>query len=255
MEIKFFADVSALDHLPLETQFQKVKESGYDGIQINMDKTIEGTSFQELLQAFELGCIAQIQTSGKDVGEHLNSLREQFEQSAELKPLLINALTGKDYFSFGENVQLLNEAMSLERKHGVQITHEMHRGHFSFAAHMMERYLSLLPDLKIAANFSEWCAVAGSYLEDQQEAVSVAIKRSYHIKGKWHVVAPTPSEKESKEVRKYADEKFLYWWHRIIQYQDHKIPVLPITVPFKAKFLIGNSDLKMILGARDTLLS
>lgn len=251
MEIKFFADITELEQLSLEMQFQKVKEAGYDGIQLTVEDVKNTTLLKELLDTYQLQCIAQINTSGINGEAHKNSFKKQLDICAPLNPVVINALTGKDYFSFGENVQILNEAIVLEKTYGIHITHEMYRGRFSFAAHMMERYLSLLPNLKIAANFSEWCTVAGTYLEDQQEAVSMAVKKSYHIKGNWHGT----SSGKVRENQKYADEKFLYWWHRIIQYQDHKIAVLPITVPYKSKFLVGGNDLKLVLGTRNPLLS
>jgi len=250
MEIKFFASTEALSHLSLDMQFQRIKEAGYDGVELHdLDKN-KANVIVKLLRTYGLLCIGKIATSGENSEDHADSFREQLYSYTKLNPILVNSLTGKDYFTFSENMQLLNEAMTLEKSYGIKVVHEMQRGRFSFAAHATERYLSLLPDLKIAANFSQWCLVADSYLEDQQSAVSKAIKQSFYIKCEWAENYRISSKKSSKAMQKHADEKFLYWWHRIIQYQDNKVPVLPITIPYGSKFLMGQRNLKSLLGAR-----
>jgi hypothetical protein len=52
---------------------------------------------------------------------------------ATAKPLFINSRTGKDYYSFEQNRELIKLAKTVSTETGVAVVHETHRGKLSFA--------------------------------------------------------------------------------------------------------------------------
>jgi hypothetical protein len=79
----------------------------------------------------------------------------------------VNSQTGKDFFSFDENVRILERAFAIQQATGVKIVHETHRGKFSFHGRTLLPYLERFPDLRLTADFSHWCNVSESLLQDQ----------------------------------------------------------------------------------------
>jgi hypothetical protein len=115
----------------------------------------------------------------------------------------------------------------------VQIVHETHRGKFSFCAQSTARYLEADPNLRLAADFSHWCVVSESFLEDQDEAVSLAIGRTDHIHARiGYPEGPQVSDPRAPEWSQ-ALEAHLAWWDRIIAgHKNKKTPLLTITPEF-----------------------
>jgi hypothetical protein len=76
-----------------------------------------------------------------------------------------------------------------------------------------------MPDLKLAADFSHWCCVHESLLEDQEPALASAIQRSFHLHARvGHPEGPQVSDPRAPEWQP-AVEAHLAWWQRIV---DHR---------------------------------
>src|SRR5690606_35819685 len=135
---------------------------------------------ESMFRAFEkhgLKFILLSSGKGKDFDGYLRNFRENLQQLAAYKPVLINCHTGKDHFSFEQNQALIQAAEEVSRESGIPILHETHRGRFSFAAHITRDYLNKIPGLRLTLDISHWCNVHESLLEDQDEAGSLAISR------------------------------------------------------------------------------
>jgi sugar phosphate isomerase/epimerase len=183
MKIKFFCPYwgSALLSYPLF--FKKVKEAGYDGVEMSLpfDKK-EKTHILNLLKEHELELIAQHwETSHPDLLLHKEIFKRHLLNLAEADPLFINSQTGKDYFSFEDNSELIRISFEVAKETGIPIVHETHRGKFSFALHIARQYLEKIPDLELGLDLSHWCNVAESLLQDQQDALNIALSRTRHI--------------------------------------------------------------------------
>ena len=132
------------------------------------------------------------------------------------KPLFINTQTGKDFFSYEQNTGLIQIADEVSQKSGVKIIHETHRGKFTFAAHITAQFLQNIPELRLGLDLSHWCNVAESYLDDQPEALNLALSRTDHIHARVGFPEgpqiPDPRAPEWKE----ALDKHVGWWKKVI---------------------------------------
>ncbi len=219
MELKFFCPLWGSRELEKEVFFKKVKDAGYDGVEMGLpiDQNEKG-NILKLIEEYDLEWIAQhYETTTPNFQEHREEYRLRLENLATAKPLFINTQTGKDYFTFEQNSELIEIASELSQKHNIKIIHETHRGKFGFAAHIMERYLKKLPDLRIGLDVSHWCNVAESFLQDQTEAIDLAISRTDHIHAR--VGFPEGPQIPDPRVPEWQEalQIHLNWWRKVIQ--------------------------------------
>jgi sugar phosphate isomerase/epimerase len=183
VKIKFFCPLWGSNSLPYSRFFSNVKESGYDGVEMSLPLVkVEKSEILSLLNDYGLDLVAQHhETSDSKLLPHKENFRKHLYNLAEAGPLFINSQTGKDYFSFEENSELIEIASQVEKETGVHIVHETHRGKFSFALHITRKYLDSYPDMELGLDVSHWCNVAESLLHDQAESLNLALLRTSHI--------------------------------------------------------------------------
>lgn len=161
---------------------QKVKDEGYDGIEIwapnkyeQQQDFLEAVSKHDLKYGFLAG------NSGSNYTEHFDAFQKQLENAISLKPLFINCHSGKDFFTLDESKQFIEYASRQAKLSGLPIYHETHRGRILFNPQICKTLLEQYDDLRLTLDISHWCVVASSLLEDQQEAVDLALTRTDHI--------------------------------------------------------------------------
>jgi hypothetical protein len=124
-------------------------------------------------------------------------------------------------------------------------------------------YLERFPELELTADFSHWCTVSESMLEDQQAIIEQVIPHVEHIHARIgyeqgpQVADPSAPEWEGHRAR------FLCWWFKILSHQKKKgtpqfticpeagpAPYMP-TVPFTGQPLADqwkvNAQMKDLL--------
>ena len=202
----------------LQTFLKRAREDGFDAVEIFIPSLAE--SPEEIRrQAGEhgLGLIAQIVTEGENPCRHEESLKARFEKAAACKPLFICSHTGRDHFSFEENLKIFQTASQLSAESAVPIVHETHRGRPLFSAPETRRYLEALPGLRLNADFSHWFCVHESDLSDQPGNVAAAIERTDYIHARVGFEegpqVPDPLAPEWLETT----HKFLALWRRILE--------------------------------------
>ena len=217
MEIGIFCPAWGMMETDLEVKLQRIKNAGFDGVEMGAPKEKAACrKARQLLDQYELLFIAQVWTAGKNAEEHMQSLEDQVECNSELSPLFINAQSGKDHFSFKDNLKLLQHADEVSRKYGVHINQETHRGRFAFAAHVAYGYLKEMPSLTLTADFSHWCCVSESFLDDQREYVEAAIGRTMHIHARiGYAEGPQITDPRAGEWED-ALNVHLKWWDEIV---------------------------------------
>lgn len=219
MEIKFFIPRWGNRHLSWADFAKKAKQAGYAGVEANLPA--EAEERQEMfsqLEAQSLGWIGQhFETSTADFNEHASQYESRLIALAEAKPLLINSQTGKDYFTFDQNSALIEIAAGISQQYGIKILHETHRGKFSFCTTSTASYLEKYPDLRITADFSHWCCVAESYLQDQQEILNLAIDRTDHFHSR--VGFPGGPQVNHPAAPEWEEALTFHcqWWDAIVQ--------------------------------------
>ncbi|WP_136465374.1 sugar phosphate isomerase/epimerase family protein [Flagellimonas onchidii] len=231
MEFKFIYPRWGSADIPWPEFLQKVKEHGYDGVEIDLPLGNQKKDILSILKDYELNFVGQHwETKEVNFEKHKEQYKGHLYNLAEANPLLINSHTGMDFFSFGQNAELIEMAMKIEEEMGVTITHETHRSRFSFAAHVCHAFLKEYPKLKLTSDFSHWCCVAETLLENQSDAVNLAIERSYHI----HARVGSAQSPQVIDPRSdtYALElkHFMNWWKQmLLDAQAHGREYITIT--------------------------
>jgi hypothetical protein len=187
----------------------------------------------------------------------------RLEFLAQQRPLFINAHTGKDYFSFDDNCRVIESTMNVAARTGVRILHETHRGRFTFHAATLLPYLERFPELELTADFSHWCTVSESLLEDQQHIIDKVIPHVAHIHARvGYEHSPQVADPSAPEWEGHL-ARFMCWWFRILSHQQKKgtpvsticpeagpAPYMP-TVPFTGQPLASqwkvNAAMKNLL--------
>ncbi|GHH99830.1 sugar phosphate isomerase/epimerase family protein [Neobacillus kokaensis] len=212
MNIKYFKALWGMTGT-LEEQFSDIAKAGYDGIEALLPSKEEESQFKELLEKHQFDYIAQIHT----YGDHIESFTELTNRAKEFNPLLINSHSAKDSMTFDEQLNFFEKALIIEKQTGVPIAHETHRGRAMFTPWHTASLLNIFEDLKITADFSHWCCVCESLLQDQVENLSIAIERTIHIHGRvGHAEGPQVSDPSAPE---YERELKVHesWWNQIIK--------------------------------------
>ncbi|MBX9784325.1 MAG: sugar phosphate isomerase/epimerase [Chitinophagaceae bacterium] len=218
MNIQFFCPRWGNELLSWDAFCKKVKEAGYDGVEagIPFDEQ-EKKNISRSLKENGLLLIGQyFQSFEKEWGQHAAGYEKQLRNLISMQPVLIDAQTGKDYYTPAQNKQLFELAHALSVESGITIAHETHRNKALFAAHVAEHLLKENPYVKITADFSHWCCVAESLLEDQQEAVQLACERAVHIHARvGFAEGPQVNDPRAAEWKSTVDAH-LQWWDAII---------------------------------------
>lgn len=224
MQLLFFCPRWGSENLGWDSFCKKVKETGYDGIESGVP--FDEKQKQEMLHAlsrYDLLLIGQYwQSFEKDFTQHKKSYLSHLQHLASIFPEKIDAQTGKDYFLPEQNKELFDLATALTASTGIPVAHETHRNKALYAAHITRTYLERTPSLSITADFSHWCAVAESYLEDQQESVDLAVKHSTHIHARvGHLQGPQVTDPRLPEWKE-ALQHHTNWWKDIFGHHKKK---------------------------------
>ena len=132
------------------------------------------------------------------------------------RPLYINNHSGKDYFSFEDNIKFIEHTQALAKETGLLICHETHRGRMLFAAHITRNFLEKYPDLKLTLDISHWCNVHESLLADQKETIDLALARTEHIHARiGHPEGPQVNDPRAPEWEQTVKQHF-EWWDKIV---------------------------------------
>jgi sugar phosphate isomerase/epimerase len=221
MKLLFFCPRWGQEHVPWNNFLSNVKEAGYDGVECGLPETEnEQSEMLEGLLKYNLRFIGQHwQTINPNFKEHCIEYETRLKALADARPMFINTQTGKDYYSFEQNEQLISIARNIATTTSVPVVHETHRGKFSFAAHITKTYLERIPDLRITLDISHWCNTAETFLNDQPEAVELAISRADHIHSRvGYTEGPQITDPRAPEWDE-ALQFHLACWDKIIERQ------------------------------------
>jgi sugar phosphate isomerase/epimerase len=222
MKLLFFCPRWGQELTPWNIFLKNAKDAGYDGIEASLPtEESEKDEILKGLRNFDLQFIGQHwETVNPMFDEHYLELEMRLRLLAAAKPLFINTQTGKDYYTFEENKQLIDLAKTITQETGIPIVHETHRGKFSFAAHITKTYLQNIDDLKITLDISHWFNTAETYLHDQVEAVELAISRTEHIHSRvGFIEGPQITDPRAPEWNEVL-QRHLECWDKVIKLQQ-----------------------------------
>lgn len=219
MELKFICTYWGQQDTAVETFVEKALSAGYDGIEMNvpMNEQVSRNLKKAVVQNKAI-LIAQqwIPPASESVEAYRERISAYLLHLASLSPVFINSHTGKDYFSFEDNCSIIESCKKISEKTGVRIVHETHRGRFSHHAASLLHYLQKYPELEINADFSHFCTVSESLLEDQEDILDRIIPAVRYIHSR------VGSEESAQVNHPFAPEwesnliRFVSWWQKIL---------------------------------------
>ncbi|MDB5247128.1 MAG: xylose isomerase [Segetibacter sp.] len=221
MKLKFFCPRWGCENIDWDTFLINVKKAGYNGIEYGIPNETTYDELEEVWEKLEKHGLEVIPqhygTYDADFSKHYQRYAAWLDLVKPFKALKIDSQTGKDFFTFEQNKQLIDVAVEHATSTGVPVYHETHRNKFPFAAHITKGYLSRIPYLKITLDISHWVNVAESFLEDQQEATNLAISRTEHIHAR--VGYPEGPQVPDPRVPEWQEavNKHIEWWDKIIE--------------------------------------
>jgi sugar phosphate isomerase/epimerase len=193
------------------------KKDGYDGIEVwvpGSASEMKVLSETVANAGLKLGLLA----GGNDVNPtlHKKQFSDAIDRAISLKPIYINCHSGKDYFSFEDNAEMLAMTFKRSTESGIPIYHETHRGRMLFAAHVSKAFIDRFKDLKLTLDISHWCNVHESLLGDQPNNVEAALARTHHIHARiGHAEGPQVNDPRAPEWKNEVKAHF-DWWDKVI---------------------------------------
>ncbi len=203
----------------IEEQFARIKAAGYDGIEAPPQEIRDAPKFRKLLKEHDLKFIALVYSEGDD---HIVHFRQKVQEALEFSPKKIVAHGGRDIMSYAQQIKFLATALNLENEIGIPIAHETHRRRPLFSPMNTIAIVRELPELKLNIDFSHWCCVTESMLEDHAEAISESAIRAEHLHGRVGYEngpqVPDPRVDEWERCVKQHER----WWDEVIQSQKQR---------------------------------
>ncbi len=185
MQVNFFCPRWGFEHTPWDEFIIKVKQAGYRGVEwFPYSEDVDAELVAAKLQNAGLQLAVVMTVTGYYTGTaaYINLLYTQLTHHCRAaKPQFISAQTGREYFTANEITQCIICCKKVSEETGVPIYHETHRNKWGFAAHTVLPVLKNHANVQLTFDVSHWFCVSESYLEDQQEAVNLAIERAQHI--------------------------------------------------------------------------
>ena len=234
MKIKWLCTLWGMNQPTLDDNLRVIKDAGFEGVEMKVPYDCAGrNSLGVLLNENGLDLVAQVRAEGATVDAQIESLKKGLGEVAELNPLFVNAHCGKDFWHFKENRRVIASAQSFAAERGIKVLHETHRGRATFCTTATMDIIEAVPEMRFTADFSHWCCVHNSLLQDQSEAVSRVIERADYIHARVGcATSPQITDPRAPEW-KDAVESHMRWWEKIAEHQKkNHAEYLPICSEF-----------------------
>jgi sugar phosphate isomerase/epimerase len=204
----------------IEAFCEKAKAAGYDGIEVwwSHDPSVSNALFTALKKhGLAVGFL--VGDGSSDYAKNLDNFSKALEAAAtntNQKPAYINCHSGKDYFSFEQNLAFMDASQNVSKRTGITVCHETHRGRILYNAPLTRQFIEKRPDLRLTLDISHWCCVHESLLGDQAETVALALNRTEHIHARvGHAEGPQVNDPRAPEWAKAVEAHF-GWWDKIV---------------------------------------
>jgi hypothetical protein len=224
MQIDFYCPRWGSEQIGWRHFAAQVKQEGFAGVEVfPLGDTPNNTDMVEVLSDAGLSYIllhAELQ-EGKDFNRYIDALERNLYalleyQNQQAKPEFIVSQTGREYYSREQMEACFAICDRISRESSIKIIQETHRNKWSFAAHVVHDYLREFPSLELALDFSHWVCVSESYLEDQEDAIDLAIRHGRHLHARVGFLegpqVTDPRAPENEEALRHH----LAWWDRWI---------------------------------------
>jgi len=242
--VKFYAPRWGMENVPWARFLEMVKSNGFQGIEVYPLRKPEEK--QEMLKGLaarglEFSLIHTVSGPQRNFKEYVNAMEENLYtlvnyQSYGIKPEFITSQTGREYYTKEQMAICFDICDRISREAAIPIIQETHRNKWSYAAHIVKEYLNDFPLISLALDFSHWVCVSESYLEDQQDAVELAINHGVHLHARvGHPQGPQvtdPRAPENAEALKFHLQWWDQWISRLIEKGIRQCSITPEFGPY-----------------------
>jgi sugar phosphate isomerase/epimerase len=199
----------------------KVRKAGYDGLELWWPtKEADQKELFMALEKYQLKIAFLCGGNGPDFEKHFAQYKKAVNEALVTKPLYINSHSGKDYFSFEQNAQIVEFTIERTEATGTKVLHETHRGRMCYSAPITRNFLEKHPKMKLTLDISHWTNVHESMLGDQKANVDLALSRTYNIHARiGHEEGPQVNDPRGPEW-KYALDQHLAWWDKVVALRE-----------------------------------
>ncbi len=195
------------------------KKEGYDGIEVWWPGEENGTQLFEALKKHKLAVGFLCAGNQVNFTEHFALFKANLDAICAnkfQKPIYINCHSGKDYFSYEDNKQIIDYVTTKRKSTGIPIYHETHRGRMMFAATIAKQFVEKNPEIRLTLDISHWCVVHESLLSDQKETIDFLLEKVDHIHSRiGHSQGPQVNDPRAPEWGN-AVKAHLAWWDTVI---------------------------------------
>lgn len=218
MKILFICPRWGSESLPANEFVSKVREAGYDGIEVGLGDVDPGADEAIRIAKSEGLAVAtqHYMTANRDLDTHLSLYEQRLRRAAGFQPIFVNSHTGRDLFSIGENKRVFEVAEKVAAETGIPIYHETHRSRCMHTPWRTRELLDALPSIRLVLDISHWCNVCESLLEDQDDIIEPLLPAVAHIHARvgWQQ-GPQVNDPRAPEWGD-ALNAHLKWWDKII---------------------------------------
>jgi len=214
---------------------KKSKLAGYDGVEIWFPfEQVADIEIQARLQEYDLKLVLGFGTDKSiPYKESLIEYINQLKKLCRFKPTAINAHTGSDFFTQAQNKAFIDAANKISKEKNIPVYHETHRGRFAFNLPDTNRFLELIPDLKLNLDISHWIVVHESLLEDQDKNLELVIDRTNHIHARiGFEEGPQVNNPEAPEWNRELKRHLDIWEKVILKRWEEGHEIFTVTTEF-----------------------
>lgn len=234
MKIKYLCTIWGMHKPTIEENLSLIRNAGFEGVEMKVpvDKT-ERNILKSLLKEMELDLVSQVRAEGATVKDQIESFQIELNRVVEFNPLLVNVHSGKDFWALKNNLEVITNIEKISNNYGIKIVHETHRARATFCTTATMELIKTLPTIRFTADFSHWCCVHNSLLQDQCDSVNNLIKRSDYIHARvGSAVTPQVTDPRAPEWKNCV-EVHIKWWKDIVDFhKNSNSEVLPICSEF-----------------------
>ncbi len=239
--IDFYYPRWGSEEIPWNLFLSKIESAGFDGVEVYPLQTPNDKPEMLSLLAdkgLSFSLLHAEMVEGSNVARYQRALeRNLYElvnyQTTQIKPQFITTQTGREYYTEAQMAVCFEICDRISKESGIPIIQETHRNKWSYAAHVVKNYLEKFPTLQLALDISHWICVSESYLEDQQEAMALAIKHTKHLHARvGHTQGPQVTDPRTLENQEALLYHLQYWDKWIEHLRANKISKCTITPEF-----------------------
>jgi sugar phosphate isomerase/epimerase len=241
LNINFYCPRWGAEDIPWNRFCEQVKVAGFDGVEVYPLQTPnekEEMLCQLAIHNLEFSLLHAEMKEGKDFEKYKLALeRNLYElvgyQNDQIKPQFITTQTGREYYTQDQMAVCFAICDRISKESGIKIIQETHRNKWSYAAHVVKDYLGKFPSLELALDISHWVCVSESYLEDQEDAIDLAIEHTTHLHARvGHTEGPQVTDPRADENKEALVQHLKIWDKWIAHLRKNKISKCTITPEF-----------------------